>query len=75
MSWSPPRGLDAPRVPIVERAFQLAAGGSCRTLEDMIRKLETEGYREVRRHLEGRAIKAKLRRLREGAFAADAASG
>lgn len=67
------RGLDAPRVHIVERAYQLARTGDYRTLQEMVRVLEREGYREIGLHLGGRAIKKKLRELRDTARGLDAA--
>ena len=38
-------------VPVVERAFQLAASGQCRHLRDVEEALSREGYLEVEEHL------------------------
>jgi hypothetical protein len=63
-AWSVPRGLDAPRVPVIERAYQLASSGKYRTLQEMIKALQAEGYRDLGGHLIGKKIKDDLRRLR-----------
>lgn len=64
MSSRTPRGLDAPRVALIERAFQLARSGACGSLTEIARALRTEGYRNVPAHLEGKAIRDELRRVR-----------
>ena len=47
----------------VERAFQLARSGSCRTLDEIRLVLKREGHDAVEGHLAGSAIRADLRRL------------
>ena len=37
----------------IERALQLARGGSCRTVDDVRRRLKTERYDGVDAHLKG----------------------
>jgi hypothetical protein len=55
-----------PRLPIVERAFQLADTGL--TLPEVKCRLKTEGYFEIQRHLVGpmllRALSARARAAR-----------
>lgn len=51
----------------VERAFELAASGACRTIDDIRRRLGTEGYPSVDAHLAGSAIRRQLKALIEAA--------
>lgn len=44
----------------VERAFQLAKGGTCHDIDDIRRQLDKEGYPRVAEHLSGPAIKKQL---------------
>lgn len=44
----------------VERAFELARGGQCRSIADVRRKLSSERYDAVDAHLGGPAIKKQL---------------
>jgi hypothetical protein len=44
----------------VERAYQLARSGSCRSIEDIRRKLSAERYDSVQAHLSGASIKRDL---------------
>ena len=49
-----------PDTDIVERAFQLARGCSCRSLDDIRRQLKREGFEAVDSHLDGGTIKRQL---------------
>ena len=44
----------------IERAFQLARDGTCRSIEDMRRKLKAEGFCDVERHLADPPTKRQL---------------
>ena len=48
---------------IVERAFQLAQDGTCRTTEDIRRKLTAEGFDSVNSHLASRSLAKQLRSM------------
>ena len=58
------------RLTAVERAFDLAGSGQCRTVQDIRRQLSGEGYLDVRHHLSGRSIMAELGRVIKAAQAA-----
>lgn len=45
---------------IIERAFQLARGGHCRTLQDIRRQLKAERFDGVESHLAGITLKRQL---------------
>jgi len=45
----------------IERAFELARAGQCRTIEDIRRKLSAERYEGVDMHLGGNAIRRQLK--------------
>jgi tRNA G26 N,N-dimethylase Trm1 len=45
----------------VERAFELARDGQCRSVDDVRRKLAKEGYESVDAHLMSAAIKTQLK--------------
>ena len=52
---------------IIERAFELAREGQCRSLDDIRRTLAREHFGNVNAHLAGLGIRNQLRRLmREG---------
>lgn len=55
----------------VERAYQLARSGSCRSVEDIRRRLTAERYESVQAHLSGASIKRDLIALCKAAIAAD----
>ena len=44
----------------VERAFQLAGDGSCRSMDEIRRKLKAERFDGVESHLSGGTIKRQL---------------
>ena len=45
----------------VERAFELARSGDCRTLDDIRRRLNAERYEAVSSHLAGSSLARQLR--------------
>lgn len=47
----------------IERAYQLAKSGSCRTVSDVKDGLRSEGYANVQDHLHGPTIARALRSL------------
>jgi hypothetical protein len=54
---------------ILERAFDLAGSGSCRTISDLEKQLKREGYSQVAAHLSGLSIRRQLRSLLAGSHA------
>jgi hypothetical protein len=48
---------------ILERAFELAAAGDCRTVSELEKRLKREGYSAVEAHLGGSSIRKQLRGL------------
>lgn len=48
------------RVSTIERAFQLAKAGTCRSVSDIRNQLSAEGYDGVHGHLDGMSIKRQL---------------
>ena len=48
------------RITTIERAFQLAREGACRSVEDIRGQLTSEGYDRVLEHLSGMSIKRQL---------------
>ncbi|QDZ08733.1 hypothetical protein FPZ24_15700 [Sphingomonas panacisoli] len=44
----------------VERAYELARSGTCRSVDDIRRKLTAERYESVQAHLSGASIKRDL---------------
>lgn len=51
------------RPTIIERAYQLAASGDCRTVSDVKMALQGEGYSAIRENLHGLTITRALRKL------------
>lgn len=49
--------------PILERAYELARSGACRTLSELKTKLAAEGYAGVNTQLYGKSLNDDLRRL------------
>ncbi len=45
----------------VERAFQLAQAGGCRSVSDIRRRLADEGHENVHAHLSGASVQRQLR--------------
>lgn len=51
------------RLSIVERAFELARSGACRSIEEIARRLKQEQYESVDTHLGGTSLRKELRQL------------
>ncbi len=51
------------RLSTVERAFEIARSGSCRTIEDIARRLKQEQQDNVDAHLGGTSIRKELRQI------------
>lgn len=47
----------------IERAYQLGASGSCRSIGDIKDARQNEGYANIQVHLHGLSITRALRRL------------
>lgn len=47
----------------VERAYELAKSGSCRTVQDVERQLQKEQYNNVHSHLQSTVLKKQLKAL------------
>jgi len=47
----------------IERAYQLARVGSCRSVDDIVRQLTAEKYESPQAHLAGKSLRMELRRL------------
>lgn len=45
----------------IERAYQLAESGTCRTISDVKAKLQAEGFSSIQDHLHGLTISRALR--------------
>jgi hypothetical protein len=58
-----PEAPRARRLSTVERAFELARAGSCRTIEEIARQLKEEQQDSVDAHLGGSSIRKDLRQL------------
>jgi hypothetical protein len=52
--------LSDTRIGTVERAFQLAREGACRSVSDIRERLTAEGYEGVFSHLNGMSIRRQL---------------
>jgi hypothetical protein len=48
------------RITTIERAFQLAREGACRSIGDIRNQLTAEGYDGVHGHLDGMSLKRQL---------------
>lgn len=48
---------------LLERAFELAKSGQCRSVTHLGRQLEKEGYQNANSALSGKALRAQLRAL------------
>jgi hypothetical protein len=59
----PPSALSRPST--VERAFELARSGSCRTVPEIAAVLKSEWHEAVDAHLAGHSIRRDLRRAWE----------
>jgi hypothetical protein len=47
----------------VERAFELARSGTCRTVDDIRAKLKAEGHSNIMAHFEGGSFKKQLKAI------------
>jgi hypothetical protein len=59
----------------IERAFEVASSGECRTLDELKRRLRREQLEAVDFHLAGKSIKAQLSELMARAHAGSAEPG
>ena len=64
-----------PRIPTLERCFQLARSGACAGPADIRARMIAEGYRDAGAHLAGPALRRQLREVCERAGAALAGQG
>ena len=51
------------RLTTIERAYELARSGACRTVGDIKARLQAEGYEGVRDRLYGASMTSALRKL------------
>jgi len=52
----------------IERAYQLAESGSCRTVGDVKQQLNAEGFERVQESLYGSSVTAALRKLCQASY-------
>lgn len=57
------RTAPARRLSILERAFDLARNGTCRSVEEIAKRLKQEHYESVETHLGGASLRKELRQL------------
>ena len=58
----------------LERAYELARSGACRTVTDIKLQLQAEGYDRVRDSLYGQSLNADLRKLCQAHYVAPSAT-
>jgi hypothetical protein len=51
----------------VERAYQLARSGQCRTIDEIVKRLTKERFDSPQAHLAGQGLRAQLRALMKAA--------
>ncbi len=51
---------------VIERAYQLASSGGCKSLNEIERKLQLEKYEFVYIHMRGLGLRRDLRKLIRG---------
>ncbi|HEX8194529.1 MAG TPA: hypothetical protein VF552_16700 [Allosphingosinicella sp.] len=51
------------RLSILERAYDLARSGACRSVEEIAKKLKQEQYEAVDTHLGGASLRKELRKI------------
>jgi virulence-associated protein VapD len=56
----------------IERAYQLAQGGTCRTVGDIKQQLQSEGFERIQESLYGLSLTTALRKLCQDNFVAEA---
>jgi len=59
LGWHMPDPHDR-QLSTIERAYQLARSGTCRSMDDIRRRLTAERYESVQAHLAGSSIKRDL---------------
>lgn len=64
----------ATRPTTLERAYELARGGSCRTVTEIKQRLQAEGYERVRDSLYGQSLNNDLRKLCQAYYVAPPAT-
>ena len=47
----------------IERAYELARSGECRTLSDVKQRLSADGHDRIQEHLYGSTVSSALRKL------------
>lgn len=47
----------------IERAYQLARSGECRTISDIKQRLSADGHERIQEHLYGSTVSSALRKL------------
>lgn len=52
----------------IERAYQLAESGTCRTVGDVKQKLNAEGFERVQESLYGSSVTSALRKLCQASY-------
>jgi len=52
----------------IERAYQLAEGGTCRTVGDVKQQLNAEGFERVQESLYGSSVTSALRKLCQASY-------
>jgi uncharacterized tellurite resistance protein B-like protein len=56
--------IESPRrLSILERAYELAGSGACRSVEELAKRLKQEQYEAVDTHLGGSSLRKELRRI------------
>ena len=55
--------MSSNRPTTIERAYELARGGACRTVGDLKQQLSSEGYDRIQDSLYGPTLTAALRKL------------
>jgi hypothetical protein len=58
----------------LERAYQLARGGECRTVSDIKQKLQAEGFERIQDSLYGPSLTSALRKLCQENFTGSVAA-
>jgi hypothetical protein len=59
---------------IIERAFDLARSGTCRSVQELETQLKREGFASVAAHLSGSLIRRQLRKCFDEARRAEVAA-
>lgn len=62
--------MSTERLPIIERAYELARSGEYATVSEIKQQLDAEGYANIQGHLYGSTIVSALRRLCEASAGA-----